>query len=115
MVQKYKGVPKYLKHFWKVVFPVALAIETSLSEKNWKKLEKIYLDPNQVDRKSAYDLKKVKISKLSKWAEIEYPKPPDPPDYKNTSLVNFEPKLWKFVHEPSISIAPCKYQSSVTT
>ena len=33
VVQKNKGVPKYLRYFWKVVFPVALASETSLSEK----------------------------------------------------------------------------------
>ena len=34
---------------------------------------------------------KVKISKLSKWAEIENTKPPDPPDIKNAPFVNFDP------------------------
>ena len=63
-----------------------------------KKIENILnLDPVQDNRRSAYDLNEVKISKLSKWAEIEYPKPPDPPYYKNILFVNFEPKLWKFM------------------
>ena len=70
-----------------------------------KKFEKkLYLDPVQADRRSAYDLNKDKTSKLSKWAQVEYPKPPDPPDYKTISFVTFEPKLWKFRHEPSIPL-----------
>ena len=55
------------------------------------------LDPAQAPQRSANDLNEAKIIKLSKWAEIEYPKSPYPPDYKNVSFVNFEPKMWKFM------------------
>ena len=36
-------------------------------------------------------LHKVKISKLSDWAEIENVKSPDPPVFKNGQFINFDP------------------------
>ena len=38
-----------------------------------------------------------KIAKLAKLAQIENSEPPVPPDSKNTQVVSFGPKLWKFM------------------
>ena len=87
-------MPKYLKYIWNVVFSIALATETSLNEKFWKKID--ILNPPKPIEGRRMTSKGQNFKNVQK-AEIEYPKPPDPPYYKNTSFVNFDPKLWKFM------------------
>ena len=46
--------------------------------------QKIYQGQSAMASKFWKLASEAKILKLFKSAEIEYPKPPDPPDYKNT-------------------------------